>query len=76
MNLSAMAFREETVPLYELWLKGYKYRIVTKAIGYHYNAPTGGLRSMPPRKAQELFLQDDTQFRRKVEELRKRYGLS
>ena len=76
MNLSAMAFREETVPLYELWLKGYKYRIVTKAIGYHYNAPTGGLRTMSPRKAQELFLQDDTLFRRRIEELRKRYGLS
>jgi glycosyltransferase involved in cell wall biosynthesis/GT2 family glycosyltransferase len=76
MNLSAMAFREETMPLYELWLKGYKYRIVTKAIGYHYNAPTGGLRSMSPRKAQELFLQDDTMFRRKIEELRKRYGPS
>jgi len=76
MNLSAMAFREETLPLYELWLQGYKMRIVTKAIGYHSNAPTGGLRSMSPRKAQELFLQDDTMFRRKIEELRKRHGLS
>lgn len=76
INLSAMAFREETLPLYELWLKGYKFRIVTKAIGYHYNAPTGGLRSMSPRKAQELFLQDDTLFRRRIEELKKRYRLS
>lgn len=75
-NLSAMAFREETLPLYELWLKGYKFRIVTKAIGYHYNASTGGLRSVSPRKAQELFLQDDTLFRRRIEELRKRFGLS
>jgi glycosyltransferase involved in cell wall biosynthesis len=72
-DLSAMAFREETIPLYELWLQGYKYRIVTKAIGYHSNAPTGGLRSMPPRKAQELFLQDDTEFKRKIERLKKRY---
>lgn len=76
MDLSAMAFREETMPLYELWLKGYKMRIVTKAIGYHYNAQTGGLRSVSPRKAQELFLQDDTQFRRKIEELKKRHAHS
>ena len=74
MDLSSMGFREETIPLYELWLQGYKYRIVTKAIGLHFNAQTGGLRSVSPRKAQELFLQDDTEFKRKIERLKKQYG--
>lgn len=74
-NLSAYGFREETMPIYELWHSGYKLRIVCKAVGYHWHAQTGGLRAIPEAKAEELVRQDERVFKSWLKRVQSReYG--
>lgn len=71
--LSAIAYREETLGLYELHLKGYKMKILTKAWSYHWNERHGGCRSVDERVALELYGQDEGEFRKRLEKLHEKY---
>jgi GT2 family glycosyltransferase len=73
-GLSAIGFREETCGLYELYLQGYKLKIVTKAIGYHWHESTGGCRSVQGEVARKLYARDDQIFKDKITELKKKYN--
>jgi len=75
-NLSAMGFREETLPLYELKLKGYRLMFITKAIGYHWNEQDGGLRSVKDTKKRDaMYLSDEAAFQKRLSELKRKYGV-
>jgi GT2 family glycosyltransferase len=73
-GLSAIGYREETYGLYELYLQGYKLKIVTQALGYHWNENHGGCRSVQGEVAQKLYEQDEKIFQDKIAELQKKYG--
>jgi len=73
-DLSNVAFREETLPVYETKLQGYKLKIVTKAIGYHYNEMSGGCRSNDPKMVKEMYERDQAIFIDKIKELKKKYN--
>jgi SAM-dependent methyltransferase len=73
-DLSAIAHREETIPLYALWLQGYRLKIVTRAVGWHWLAKEGGIRTTPPDKAREMAMADNEVFNRRIAELEARYG--
>jgi GT2 family glycosyltransferase len=72
-ELSPMGFREETIPLYTLWLSGWKLKFLTKAVGYHFNAQTGGLRSISEESRMRMFEEDNAKFVKRVQELQKKY---
>ena len=71
-NLSAYGFREETMPIYELWYMGYKLRVACKAVGYHYHAMTGGLRAIPEAKVESLVREDEKVFKAWLANIRQR----
>lgn len=71
--LSKVAFREETLPIYELYLQGYKLKVLTKALGYHYHEGTGGCRSVEYTDPYSMYNADETKFRQRLEELNKKY---
>lgn len=73
-DLSNVAFREETLPIYETKLQGYKLKIVAKAIGYHYHEMSGGCRSNNPSMAEEMYRNDQRIFEEKIKELKKKYS--
>jgi glycosyltransferase involved in cell wall biosynthesis len=73
-DLSAVAFREETLPIATLWMKGYKLRVCVKAVGYHYNAQVGGLRSYNHDSAAPMYRSDDVAYKARIAELKKKYG--
>ena len=72
-GLSSVGFREETYGLYELYLQGYKLKIVTKAIGYHWWEPHGGCRSVQGEVAKKQYEKDNRIFASKIAELQKKY---
>lgn len=72
-HLSSVAFREETIGLYELYLKGYKLKIVTKSYGYHWTEPQGGCRSVTGDMAKMLYNQDEKVFREQLNRLKEKY---
>lgn len=72
-GLSAIAGREETLPLYELWLQGYKLKIITKAVSFHFCEQWGGCRSVDRHKAGEMFLKDNAEFEKRVKKLQEKY---
>jgi|PlaIllAssembly_1097288.scaffolds.fasta_scaffold02300_2 glycosyltransferase involved in cell wall biosynthesis/GT2 family glycosyltransferase len=73
-GLSAVGYREETYGLYELYLMGYKLKILPKAIGYHWCESHGGCRSVKGEVALKLYEQDEKIFQNKIAELKKKYG--
>jgi glycosyltransferase involved in cell wall biosynthesis/ubiquinone/menaquinone biosynthesis C-methylase UbiE len=73
-ELSKVGFREETLPIYELKLMGYKLKIVTKSIGAHYHEPSGGCRSQEYANPGEMYSSDENVFRRRVAELESKYS--
>jgi glycosyltransferase involved in cell wall biosynthesis/SAM-dependent methyltransferase len=68
-DLSSMGYREETVPIYALWLQGYDLRIVTGAYAWHYNAGEGGLRSVSPEAAKSMYQADELLFLKRIAQL-------
>jgi hypothetical protein len=60
--------------MYELWLSGWKMKFLTKAIGYHHNAQTGGLRSINEESRMRMFEEDNAKFVNKLKALHERYG--
>ena len=58
-NLSPVCFREESILTYNFKLKGYKNIIQPKAISYHYQESSGGIRS---HKNPEYYKQDEKIF--------------
>jgi len=74
MDLSKVGFREETLPIYELKLMGYKLKIVTKSIGAHYHEPSGGCRSSEYFNANEMYMADEVKFRNRLFELESKYS--
>ncbi|MFA7143587.1 MAG: glycosyltransferase family A protein, partial [Candidatus Dojkabacteria bacterium] len=74
-NLSMVGFREETLGLYELYLSGYKMKIVTNAKGYHWNEQTGGCRSVNESVAMDMYLSDNKIFRDNIRKLKDKYGV-
>ncbi|MFA5378912.1 MAG: glycosyltransferase [Dehalococcoidia bacterium] len=72
-DLSPQGFREETIPIYTLWLQGWKLKFLTKAVGYHFNAQTGGLRSISEESRMRMFEEDNAKFVRKIQVLHERY---
>jgi glycosyltransferase involved in cell wall biosynthesis len=74
-DYSAVAFREETIGIYELYLKGYKLKIVPKSIGFHWLEGEGGCRSVTGESAKKLYMRDEMAFRKKIEELKNKYPI-
>lgn len=74
-ELSKVAFREETVPIYELYLQGYKLKIVAKAYALHLHEQKGGCRSVEYTNPNTMYSADEIKFRNKVAELKKKYGV-
>lgn len=72
-GLSSVGYREETYGLYELYLQGYKLKILTNAIGYHWNETHGGCRSVQGEVAQKLYERDEKIFQDRIIELQKKY---
>jgi GT2 family glycosyltransferase len=72
-GLSSVGYREETYGIYELYLQGYKLKIVPQAIGYHWNETHGGCRSVQGEVAQKLYERDEQIFQSKIVELQKKY---
>jgi hypothetical protein len=72
-NLSPVASREETIPLYELWLQGNKLKILMGAVAFHHNEQHGGCRSIPSNLAKEAYSNDELAFRSKIKELNDKY---
>ncbi|MEI6297426.1 MAG: hypothetical protein WCO84_07365, partial [bacterium] len=72
-GLSAVASREETLPLYEMYLQGYKMKIMTKATAYHFHEQTGGCRSVEQDKAESCYSKDEQIFRERIKELDEKY---
>jgi glycosyltransferase involved in cell wall biosynthesis/GT2 family glycosyltransferase len=72
-GLSTVGYREETYGLYELYLQGYKLKIVTKAIGYHWNETQGGCRSVQGEVAMKLYEKDEKIFQEKISQLQQKY---
>ncbi len=72
-GLSKVAFREETLPIYELHLQGYKLKVMTKATALHFHEPTGGCRSVEYIDAKSMYDSDEAKYRDKLEELKKKY---
>lgn len=73
-DLSPAGFREETIGLYELFLQGWKIKFLTDCIGWHYNAPEGGLRSIPQDSRMRMYEEDQRKFEKKIRELQIDYG--
>jgi glycosyltransferase involved in cell wall biosynthesis len=73
--LSSVAYREETLGLYELYLQGYKMKIITKAYGFHWFEEHGGCRSIKGPKAENLYKGDDIEFNNKVAFLKNKYNI-
>lgn len=73
-ELSKVAFREETMPIYELYLQGYKLKIVAKAYALHLHERTGGCRSVEYSDPASMYNADEVKFRAKVVELKAKYN--
>lgn len=73
-NLSKVAFREETLPVYELYLQGYKLKIMAKAWAYHFHEAKGGCRSVAYNEAHGMYNSDEEKYKQKVAELKKKYN--
>lgn len=76
VNLSSVAYREETLGLYELYLQGYKMKIVTKAFAMHWHESAGGCRSIDGEKARKLYEKDEKKFYESLKELYKKYSIN
>jgi GT2 family glycosyltransferase len=73
-DLSRVAFREESIPLIELFLAGWKLKYLTKAVGYHFNEPQGGVRSVPEDSRMRMYEGDQRKFEQRLRELEIKYG--
>jgi len=76
VNLSSVAYREETLGLYELYLQGYKMKIVTKAWAMHWHEQSGGCRSIDKDKAMSLYAKDEKKFYESLDALHKKYQIT
>jgi glycosyltransferase involved in cell wall biosynthesis len=61
LSLSTVAHREETIFSHRIKRKGYKLKVTSKAITWHFRNPNGGIRS---HKNQELWEHDEKIFQR------------